>query len=96
MARGGRRVGRLGFAFCPAPCNDEAIVGGRSTVRAALYMAAFNAIRCNPQIREFYRRLRQAGKCYKVAITACMRKLLTVPNAMVRDNTPWRKPAMTT
>ncbi len=74
----------------------RAIVGGRSTVRAALYMAAFNAIRCNPRIREFYRRLRQAGKCYKVAITACMRKLLTVPNAMVRDNTPWRKPAMTT
>ena len=72
------------------------IMGGRSTVRAALYMAAFNAIRCNPQICEFYTRLRNAGKCYKVAITACMRKLLTVLNAMVRDNTPWRKPAMTT
>jgi transposase len=72
------------------------IMGGRSTVRAALYMAAFNAIRCNPQICDFYTRLRNAGKCYKVAITACMRKLLTVLNAMVRDNTPWRKPAMTT
>ena len=74
----------------------RAIVGGRSTVRAALYMAAFNAMRCNPQIREFYQRLRNAGKCYKVAITACMRKLLTILNALVRDNTFWRKPAMTT
>lgn len=74
----------------------RAIMGGRSTVRAALYMAAFNAIRCNPQIREFYTRLRNAGKCYKVAITACMRKLLTVLNAMVRDNNTWRKMPMTT
>lgn len=72
----------------------RAIVGGRATVRAALYMAAFNAIRCNPQIRQFYVRLRQAGKCYKVAVTACMRKLLTVLNALVRDNNPWRKPVM--
>jgi transposase len=74
----------------------RAIFGGRSTVRAALYMAAFNAIRCNPQIREFYTRLRHAGKCYKIAITACMRKLLTVLNAIIRDNTPWRKSAMNT
>jgi transposase len=73
----------------------RAIGGGRSTVRAALYMAAFNAIRCNPQIREFYLRLRNAGKCYKVAITACMRKLLTILNALVRDNILWRKPDLT-
>lgn len=71
----------------------RAIIGGRSTVRAALYMAAFNAIRCNPPIRDFYQRLRQAGKCYKVAITACMRKLLTILNALVRDHTTWRKPS---
>ena len=73
----------------------RAIFGGRSTVRAALYMAAFNAMRCNPQIRGFYTRLRQTGKCYRVAITACMRKLLTILNALVRDNVTWRKPAMT-
>lgn len=72
----------------------RAIFGGRSTVRAALYMAAFNAMRCNMQIRAFYQRLRKAGKCYKVAITACMRKLLTILNALVRDNVPWRKPVM--
>lgn len=70
------------------------ILGGRSTVRAALYMAAFNAIRCNSQIRDFYQRLRQAGKSYKVAITACMRKLLTILNALVRDNKPWKNPAV--
>jgi transposase len=74
----------------------RAIFGGRSTVRAALYMAAFNAMRCNAQIRGFYHRQRQAGKCYRVAITACMRKLLTVLNALVRDNVTWRKPEMTT
>jgi transposase len=81
-----------------APLNRESgkqrgrrsIVGGRSAVRAALYMAAFNAKRYNPQIREFYLRLRQAGKCYKVALTACMRKLLIVLNAIVRDQVPWK------
>jgi transposase len=73
----------------------RAIFGGRSTVRAALYMAAFNAMRCNPQIRGFYTRLRQVGKCYRIAITACMRKLLTILNALVRDNVTWRNSAMT-
>jgi transposase len=71
------------------------ILGGRATVRAALYMAAFNAIRCNAPLRDFYQRLRAAGKSYKLAITACMRKLLTILNALVRDNIHWRKPAMT-
>ncbi len=66
------------------------IFGGRGMVRAALYMAAFNAIRCNPPIRAFYQHLRQAGKCYRVAITACMRKLLTILNVLVRDKTFWR------
>jgi len=71
------------------------ITGGRSTVRAALYMAAFNAIRCNGQIREFYSRLRQAGKPYKVALTACMRKLLIILNALVRNHHTWRTSPMT-
>ena len=70
------------------------IVAGRRTVRTALYMAALTAARWNTPIRLFYQRLRQAGKPFKVAITACMRKLLTILNALVRDNTPWRKTAM--
>jgi len=74
----------------------RAILAGRRTVRTALYMAALSASRFNPPIRRFYQRLRQAGKPFKVAIAACMRKLLTVLNAMIRDNTTWRKPAMNT
>ena len=70
------------------------IVAGRSNVRTALYMAALSAVRWNPQIRPFYQRLRQAGKPFKVAIVACMRKLLTILNALVRQNTPWRNTAM--
>lgn len=66
------------------------VFGGRASVRSALYMAAFNAIRCNPQIRLFYQRLRDAGKPYKVAVTACMRKLLTILNAIIRDQVPWK------
>jgi transposase len=66
------------------------VSGGRGTVRAALYMAAFNSIRWNWQIRAFYYRLRKAGKPFKVAITACMRKLLVILNALVRNNTTWR------
>lgn len=58
--------------------------GGRSEVRAALWMAAFNARRWNPPIRELYERLMNGGKCYKVAMTACMRKLLVILNAQVR------------
>jgi transposase len=65
------------------------IYGGRASVRCALYMAAFNAIRSNPVIKAFYQRLRARHKLYKVAITACMRKLLTIVNVMVRDNTTW-------
>jgi transposase len=70
------------------------IAGGRASVRSALYMAAFNAMRCNPQIRSFYQRLRTAGKAYKVAITACMRKLLTILNAIIRDANPWQEPTL--
>lgn len=65
--------------------------GGRAPVRAALYMAALVGTRCNPVIRAFYRRLLAAGKPKKVALTACMRKLLTILNAMMRTNTMWRQ-----
>jgi transposase len=67
--------------------------GGRAPVRAALYMAALVATRRNPVIREFYQRLLAAGKPKKVALTACMRKLLTILNAMLRANTVWRHTA---
>lgn len=66
------------------------IWGGRATVRTTLYMAALSAVRHNPTIREFYKRLRDNGKAAKVAIVASMRKLLTVLNAMVRDKARWR------
>jgi transposase len=65
------------------------IGGGRATVRAALYMAALVGSRWNPILRAFYRRLCEAGKVKKVALTACMRKLLTILNAMVRSKSPW-------
>jgi transposase len=65
--------------------------GGRAEVRSALYMAALVATRHNPVIRAQYLRLRAKGKPAKVALVACMRKLLTILNAMVRDNTPWRQ-----
>lgn len=65
--------------------------GGRADVRTALYMAAVSAIRFNPVIRPFYQRLLQAGKAKKAAITACMRKLLVILNAMVRDGTQWNE-----
>ncbi|HTO11063.1 MAG TPA: IS110 family transposase [Candidatus Binatia bacterium] len=66
--------------------------GGRASVRAALYMAALVASRYNPVIRTFHARLRAAGKAPKVALVACMRKLLTILNAMVRSNSHWRMP----
>ena len=70
------------------------IWGGRWQVRTALYMATLAAIRSNPPIKAFYARLRLAGKPPKVAITACMRKLLVIINAMVRDNVSWQAPAI--
>jgi transposase len=71
------------------------IQGGRSDVRTVLYMATLAAVRCNPVLRAFFRRLRAAGKPAKVALTAAMRKLLTILNAIARDQTPWQpqKPA---
>ena len=71
--------------------GERHIGGGRASVRSALYMAALSAIRFNPAIASFYRRLRHAGKKFKVAITACMRKLLVHLNAMLRDSVPWRE-----
>lgn len=71
------------------------IWGGRCTVRTALYMAALSATRHNPVIREFYKRLRANGKPAKVAIIAAARKLLTILNAMVRNNMPWRGEQLT-
>ena len=64
--------------------------GGRAQVRAVLYMGAMVAARFNPVIRTFYQRLQRAGKAKKVALTACMRKLLTILNAMLKHRTPWR------
>jgi transposase len=65
------------------------IWGGRASVRKVLYMAALTACRFNPVFRAFYQRLVASGKPRKVAIVACMRKLLIVLNAIVRDGTPW-------
>lgn len=65
------------------------IWGGRATVRSALYMSILSATKWNPVIRVFYLRLRAQGKPPKVAMVACMRKLLTILNAMVRDNRQW-------
>jgi transposase len=66
--------------------------GGRSRIRAALYMGTLVASRHNPLIRAFYEHLLAAGKPKKVALTACMRKLLTILNAMLKHHVPWRPP----
>ncbi len=63
---------------------------GRGKIRAVLYMGTVSAIRSNPVIHAFHERLIKAGKPPKVAITACMRKLLTILNAMMKNQTPWR------
>jgi transposase len=65
------------------------IWGGRATVRKALYMPALSAIRCNPVIRDLYQRLIAKGKLKKVALVACMHKMLTILNSMARNYTPW-------
>jgi len=65
--------------------------GGRAQVRAVLYMGAIVAARFNPVIRVFYQRLQRAGKAKKVALTACMHKLLTILNAMLKHRTPWQE-----
>jgi transposase len=68
------------------------IWGGRADVRAVLYMATVAAMRCNPAIKPFAQRLKMSGKPAKVVIAACMRKLLTIMNAMIKTNSPWTQP----
>lgn len=72
--------------------GKRTVWGGRAKVRAALYMGTLVATRCNPVIKEFYARLIAKGKAKKVALTACMRKLLTILNAMLRAGTHWQYP----
>lgn len=69
--------------------GQRSIYGGRAAARRPLYMAALVGSRHNPMLRALYRRLRLAGKPAKVALTACMRKLLTILNAMLREGQPW-------
>ena len=71
--------------------GKRTVWGGRAHVRAVLYMSTLVAVRYNPVLRTFYERLRRAGKASKVALTACMRKLLTILNAMVKHRTPWQQ-----
>ena len=72
--------------------KKRAVWGGRASVRATLYMGALVAARHNPTIRRFYERLVATGKPKKVALVACMRKLLTILNAVLKHRTPWRSP----
>jgi transposase len=66
------------------------VLGGRASVRKALYMPTLTAIRRTPAIRALYQRLAARGKPAKVAITAAMRKLLTILNAILKSQTPWQ------
>jgi transposase len=89
---------RLSALVGVAPLNRDSgifrgrrsVWGGRADVRAALYMGALVAARRNPVVREFYERLLAAGKPKKVALVACMRKLLAILNAVLKHRTPWR------
>jgi transposase len=86
--------------LAPVACDSgtlrgkRLVWGGRGRVRAALSMAALVATRYNPVLRAFYRRLLRAGKAKKVALTACMHKLLLILNAIVHSATPWRQPSL--
>lgn len=71
--------------------GKRVIKGGRSAIRSVLYMATLSATRYNPVIRSFYDRLIGNGKETKVALVACMRKLLTILNAMIRDHRSWNQ-----
>jgi transposase len=81
-----------------APYNNDSgprkgkrsIAGGRKSVRCVLYMAALAARRCNPVIKAFAEKLTQHGKPFKVVLTACMRKLLVILNAIVKSGQPWK------
>jgi transposase len=90
-----QRISKL-VGVAPLNCDSGAqrgvrhIFGGRVRVRCMLYMATFTATRFNPVIKEFYQRLVGKGKPHKVALTACMRKLLSIINLMVRNRTLWK------
>ena len=71
--------------------GKRTVWGGRAQVRAVLYMGTLAATRHNPVIKAFYTRLLAAGKAKKVALTACMRKLLTILNAMIKNQTAWQE-----
>jgi transposase len=96
LGRNDRR--RLAALVGVAPVNRDsgalrghrAIAGGRATVRNVLYMAALAAVRWNPAIRDLYERLRARGRPAKAALVAAMRKLLTILNAILRDQRPWQ------
>ena len=75
--------------------GSRCIWGGRAQVRRVLYMATVAGVRSNPTIRTFYLRLRANGKHAKPALTACMRKLLVILNAMLHHKTHWQTPALT-
>lgn len=89
---------KIGTLVGVAPLNRDSgqrqgkrtIYGGRAAVRKVLYMAALVAVRHNPVIRVFYNQLLQRGKAKKVAIVACMHKLLTILNAMMKHGTAWQ------
>lgn len=69
--------------------GKRVIRGGRAPIRSVLYMSSVAAVRCNPVLKATYQRLRAAGKCAKVALVACMRKLIRILNALVRDGQTW-------
>lgn len=71
------------------------IAGGRAAVRHVLYMAALTASRCHPVLAPHYRQLRARGKTAKVALVACMRRLLVLLNSLLKQRTAWRAPAPT-
>ncbi|MEZ5447243.1 MAG: IS110 family transposase [Gammaproteobacteria bacterium] len=95
LGRLGRREVAALVGVAPYNCDSGRFQGkrhcwgGRAEVRAVLYMAALSATRSNPVIRAFYARLIAAGKPAKVALTACMRKLLSILNAILRDRSVW-------
>ena len=88
----------IGALVGVAPLNRDSgrfrgrrcVWGGRARIRAVLYMATLAATRCNPVIRAFYNRLLNAGKEHKVALTACMHKLIVILNAMIKNQTTWQ------
>lgn len=94
---GSLSAGQIGKLVGVAPLNRDSGTmkgrrttwGGRADVRSALYMASLSAVRYEPSIKLFYQRLRTAGKPAKVALVACMHKLLTIINAIVKSGKPW-------